>query len=281
MTMKPGEQYHVETAALMADLSALVYPAPGEYEGDWEERCRETLKDRYDVSLRVVADDVNLAIVVEFPDWRAIVIRGTDQQEDWGETNLKYRWKLKTPFGNIHRGFWASTQALNEGLFRSATGKWASYRPTWITGHSMGGAVATLLPHILDKSKCGVKGVYTFGQPRVGGWRFREKHNKKFGEITYRHYSYGDPIPHTPPLWRGYCHTETGYYLDREGRIHTQPAWWQRVKNTVSALLADKDGWRVSQHHQMAAYRSLLDLNLLRLKGAAWDESSACWPWPA
>ena len=42
----------------------------------------------------------------------------------------------------------------------------------WLTGHRLGGAVATLRMASLGEEAKSVHGLYTFGQPRVGGNAF-------------------------------------------------------------------------------------------------------------
>jgi hypothetical protein len=63
----------------------------------------------------------------------------------------------------VHRGFLQATQRL-EPLIRS---KIAPHSRLYITGHSLGGAVAVLLAIHLHKAGFFLGPVYTFGQPKV------------------------------------------------------------------------------------------------------------------
>ncbi|XP_058786993.1 triacylglycerol lipase OBL1-like [Vicia villosa] len=94
-----------------------------------------------------------------------------------------------------------------------------------VTGHSLGGALATLFPAILvfhDETFLleRLEGVYTFGQPRVGDGvfaKYMDKNLKENGVQFYRMvYSY-DIVPRLPPdlndiLFR---HFGTCLYFDR------------------------------------------------------------------
>jgi triacylglycerol lipase len=68
--------------------------------------------------------------------------------------------------GRVHRGF---RKALDE-VFEQISGLEDSGRALWLTGHSLGGALAILAAARLRN----VQGVYTFGSPSVGNSAFGE-----------------------------------------------------------------------------------------------------------
>src|SRR5438132_8264072 len=79
------------------------------------------------------------------------------------------------PAGKVHQGFYMALRAVWGGgvlpdrlLNRGA-------RTVWITGHSLGGAVAALCAaQAFFVSHVPIQGVYTFGQPRVGDSAFSD-----------------------------------------------------------------------------------------------------------
>ncbi|KAJ3680000.1 hypothetical protein LUZ60_016278 [Juncus effusus] len=91
--------------------------------------------------------------------------------------------------------------------------------PLWhvyITGHSLGGALATLLALELSSSQMAKKGVinvtmYNFGSPRVGNRRFAQVYNSKVKD-SWRIVNHRDIIPTVPRLM-GYCHVAEPVYL--------------------------------------------------------------------
>lgn len=90
--------------------------------------------------------------------------------------------------------------------------KWHVY----ITGHSLGGALATLLALELSSgrmAKCGAISVtmYNFGSPRVGNRKFAELYNEKVKD-SWRVVNHRDIIPTIPRLM-GYCHVAQPVYL--------------------------------------------------------------------
>ncbi len=83
-------------------------------------------------------------------------------------------------YGEVHRGFLNAYEEVRELLFE----KLAQLRPgtpVWSTGHSLGGALATIHGADLLRAAVGaettvaLRGLVTFGCPRVGDARFRDR----------------------------------------------------------------------------------------------------------
>ena len=94
-----------------------------------------------------------------------LVFRGTSSLGDW-LSNLKTLPADWPEGGLVHRGF---MEALDE-VWGDIEGCIAAIdRPMFYTGHSMGGALATLAASRSTRPPCAV---YTFGSPRVGNSDF-------------------------------------------------------------------------------------------------------------
>ncbi|KFK36238.1 hypothetical protein AALP_AA4G096300 [Arabis alpina] len=90
--------------------------------------------------------------------------------------------------------------------------KWHVY----VTGHSLGGALATLLAIELASSQLAKHGaitvtMYNFGSPRVGNKKFADVYNQKVKD-SWRVVNHRDIIPTVPRLM-GYCHVAQPVYL--------------------------------------------------------------------
>ncbi|EAN82380.1 lipase, putative [Trypanosoma cruzi] len=94
-----------------------------------------------------------------------------------------------------------------------------------ITGHSLGGAMATLAAanfmsqNSLFPSALKVL-LYTFGQPRVGNEAFINWLLASFcrgGHESYRVTHKRDPVPHVPPMFVGYLHLPNEVWYDNDG----------------------------------------------------------------
>jgi hypothetical protein len=109
-----------------------------------------------------------------------IVFRGTEPTK-WSDvvTDLK-AWKvpLADGWGNVHAGFRAAFESVGTQL-RAKLDEWKGQKlQIWVTGHSLGAGLATLMAaEILRRNEAGeqfdLRGLYTFGSPRVGDKAFR------------------------------------------------------------------------------------------------------------
>ena len=146
------------------------------------------------IAVRRSGDEMDMAVVS---------FRGTENVQDW-KTNLRYSLTPgdfpqaggRGPTGRVHQGFL--------GAFRSVRGQvdrylpWAEGLPIFITGHSLGGALATLGAAYL--SGRGPAACYTFGAPRVGDKGF----SSSLRIPVYGVVNPLDPVPLMPGRWRGY-----------------------------------------------------------------------------
>lgn len=105
--------------------------------------------------------------------------------------------------GRVHRGFltaYAEVSARLDAIVRTK-------RPgqtLWLTGHSLGGALATLAAAHLDGVP--IQGIYTYGCPRVGDAAFAGVLPR---QSYYRFVHREDWVPTVPPEFLGYAHGGT------------------------------------------------------------------------
>lgn len=109
----------------------------------------------------------------------------------------------------VHRGFFLSFDVLWPEI---ATELERLDGPLYITGHSLGGAMAVLAGRrLMDEQKEGwfkelsLRGVYTYGQPMVGNDTFRRACEQL---PLFRHVYENDVVPRLPPTGMG-----TGDYV--------------------------------------------------------------------
>lgn len=115
---------------------------------------------------------------------------------------------------SAHAGFataWAEPRSAVLAALKAATAQYPSYKLV-ITGHSLGGAVATLAAADL-RSQGYAADLYTYGSPRVGNGAFASWVSAQSG-ITARVTHVNDPVPRLPPmLIAGFRHTTPEYWL--------------------------------------------------------------------
>jgi hypothetical protein len=95
----------------------------------------------------------------------------------------------------------------------------------YITGHSLGAALAVLTAAVIHQDplyagfRGPLRGVYTFGTPRIGDQVFCGTCQKQFGELVFRHVYNRDVVPHLPSKDLGY------YQTFGEERVSTDTGW--------------------------------------------------------
>lgn len=100
---------------------------------------------------------------------------------------------LPATVGRVHSGFAKAVNEVKKELDEILDRTGNDGRPLWLTGHSLGGAMAILTATRLGKR---VQGVYVYGSPRVGDASFGKAVNDRI--VCFVHGS--DPVAQVPPL---------------------------------------------------------------------------------
>lgn len=114
----------------------------------------------------------------------------------------------------VHTGFSHGWEQINNIVTRALKTSRATH-PDYrlvVTGHSLGGAVATLAAAHL-RSRGYEVDCYTFGAPRVGNDAFANFVTSQSGGSNWRLTHYDDPVPRLPPMFLGYRHLSPEYWL--------------------------------------------------------------------
>lgn len=123
-----------------------------------------------------------------------------------------------TECGCAHEGFYIRAIHINSWLVQKIMmiqddGK---QRKIWITGHSLGGAVAIISSTLLNFE---IAGIYTFGQPRVGDRKFVKCFDETLGSKTFRFVHTCDIVPRLPSVLSGYRNNQTMVYINHKDKI--------------------------------------------------------------
>lgn len=114
----------------------------------------------------------------------------------------------------VHTGF-ASAWAEVSPVVLSGVAAAVAANPSYAivaTGHSLGGAIATLAAAYLRKIGGYKVDLYTYGAPRVGNEAFASFVTAQPG-AEYRVTHADDPVPRLPPILFNYRHTSPEYWL--------------------------------------------------------------------
>lgn len=112
--------------------------------------------------------------------------------------------------GKVHRGFREALDKVWPDLLPHIRKIQEKGCKIWVTGHSLGGALATLFAGRYGN----VQGVYTFGSPRVGNEGFKEDLDVEM----YRFVNNRDIVPRLPPPGL-YVHVGELKFIDRDGSL--------------------------------------------------------------
>jgi len=192
-----------------------------------------------------------------------LAFRGTEPKEiaDW-LTDSKFAPKPWDPgFGNVHEGFAGALETVFPAIRRDLESLRGSGRSLYVTGHSLGAALATLLAaRLAAQQTYPVQGVYTYGSPRVGDIAFEGNYTRLLGERTFRFVNHEDLVTRVPPRSLGFRHVGSIAYLDADGRLLRDIGFWYRFLNLVANAVEDlKSELQTAVHdHSMELYRKRL-----------------------
>ena len=113
--------------------------------------------------------------------------------------------------GEVHKGFLEAFR----NAWRVVPSEIPRDRPVWFTGHSLGGAIATLAADAFVKGERSTQygGVYTFGSPLVGDRAFVDGFNARHAGESFRVVNDRDGVPHVPPRLAGYRHVDEEHFV--------------------------------------------------------------------
>ncbi len=142
---------------------------------------------------------------------------------------------LKQVWGTSFRPPWEGTIDVDwkgpEGLGEALEEAEAEFHDllVFFTGHSLGGALATLAAWWWEEPEAQYKTsvLYTFGSPRVGAGALAGHLNEKLR--AYRVVNSTDIVPRVPPWVFRFLHVGKLVYFNREGRLCGPNEWWIRM----------------------------------------------------
>jgi triacylglycerol lipase len=143
------------------------------------------------------------------PDQEDVIIafRGSETTQagniqDWVSTNARvtpWYFSGKKFKGNVHQGFLNAMYGVwhpnDTGLVKVLGDRQLWGRRFWVTGYSMGAAVATLVGMRLSDEEQTIGGIYTFGGPKLAQWDFQGSFNSHLSDVTHHFANEKDPIP--------------------------------------------------------------------------------------
>ena len=159
-------------------------------------------------------------------DSHVLSFRGTEVTEKSDVlADLKAGKNLEASGGKVHVGF---KDELNK-LWPAITVSLANIDALYVTGHSLGAAMATIAASRIQTK---VIALVTFGSPRAGNQEFVNS----LSVTHYRVQNNCDDVTKVPFLLMGFAHHGTHKYMNFDGEFRDFTAW-QQIKDMVRSRL--------------------------------------------
>jgi hypothetical protein len=263
--------YSDRTALLMAKLAYRAYEKFDADDDSWLAFSETFRKLGLTESTGLIDRDVGTAgFVVAGDEIIVIVFRGTEDHLDW-ITNVHAAWVTLQGGTRVHTGFFQAYWPIRDILFAQVEALLKNRsRPVYVTGHSLGGALALMataeLANHQDASvRDSVAACYTFGCPRAGDSSF----DLYVKAPLYRVTNGIDLVPAVPPAIIGYRHVGDTRYFGAPGVSpgRRSPNLFQKAWRTALGLLAFA---RTRRFRNIADHSMEVYLNKL----SAWAEKN-------
>ncbi len=200
-----------------------------------------------------------------------VAFRGSSSARDFVQ-DVKARreelvWSLNDSPAEVHAGFLQSFEAVTVSVVQQVRELLDGLADpkVYITGHSLGGALAILCALEFHRQGLPVAGVFTFGQPRVGNKTFAVIYNEALKDVTFAMVNEGDPVPLLPTLLMGYRDCGHEVFLRRDEGVQFDPfIGWELALDIMGAC----QNWRQCRlallpNHFIRTYQERIQLQMI------------------
>jgi len=145
-------------------------------------------------------------------DFAVLAFRGTEVAKKVDIEMDVSAFKISTLQGEVHKGFSKAYASVEQEIENQI--KVLKDIPLYITGHSLGAALATVCTQRLEHTPAfqeKIAACYTYGSPRVGDYKF----DMDFKAPIYRVVNTTDIVTVVPLIAMGYVHVGDVRYLGR------------------------------------------------------------------
>jgi triacylglycerol lipase len=171
--------------------------------------------------------------------------------------------RTSTPHGKLHIGFNHYVDKIWSDIFTHVVSVKKNNKLLWLTGHSLGAAMATIMSYrFASHSETPTPvALFTYGSPRVGNRTFVNF----FNTLPFEHHRWvndGDivtKIPFAP--W--FYHSGIMHHIDAEGYVTPQykkASLGHRLMNVIKSRGLVRMLWGDAQDHSSDLYRNYLSL---------------------
>ncbi len=271
-----GDARNVRATAIASEIAYLPEP-----------EAQRQFSEQLGMNARLICVDNTQAYVATSDEHVLVAFRGTEAPtsieglKDWLLTDALNL--LMVPEGRLgtdlaaagvgarfHQGFVDAIGEIWEPLYAAVDAELRrADRPLWLTGHSLGGALALLAAWLFHRKMISVHQIYTFGGPMIGNAEAARVIDQEFKGRIFRFVNGPDPVPRLPMMSliaNQYCHCQKEMALaaaaSGEDPSLLQQAAAQAENAVLDATLIDELWTAVNRRiaaHFMTSYRQLID----------------------
>ena len=169
--------------------------------------------------------------------------------------------KVNTTHGRVHAGFNRALDSVWDQIMQIVSTVKTHNQPIWITGHSLGAALAVLtaarLSYLINQpEQPQINGLYTFGQPRVGDAVFITALELFINERYFRLVNDNDIVTRIPDRFNQYQHGGILKFFDTKGILQDDISYWSEFLERIKGDLDQKIALIPSciEHHSIDRY---------------------------
>jgi len=256
------KRYDAKNALLLAEASQLAYKSLRE--------VKAIVKDKWGFEECIFLDKEDTqAYIIANPEVIILAFRGTQCIQDW-LTDADVR-LVKDVWGQVHNGFSKALDSVWREIEKIVSKYQNNDQSIWITGHSLGAALAVLATARFLQNNKDINGLYTFGQPRVGDAMFARIFDLRFKHRTFRFVNNEDIVTRVPPTATKYEHIGSVFYFDSFGKLNRGIKWWRVfMDRSISKIVRTMDRYNLLkdqfpngiEDHDIAKYIKKIEKNL-------------------
>ena len=195
-----------------------------------------------------------------------IAFRGTEDFKDWlTDAGIEFR---VTVHGRVHKGFDQALDSVWSQITETLERVQQNAQSLWVTGHSLGGALAVLASARLSldidqEIYKSINGLYTFGQPRVGDRTFVQTLDNEIKPRYFRFVNDNDIVPRVPDRLNQYKEGGTILFFDANGSLHEDVSFWFAYLERIKGDFQQKMDLIPSciEHHLIDKYLANIEKN--------------------
>ena len=213
-----------------------------------EDVAAPKFRDELNLEVRLISIDNTQAYICENEGSIVVAFRGSESPgsldgfKDWLLTNARNflvlpEGRIGTDFAaagvgaRFHRGFMMALAEIWEQLYIAVNEAMSrKERPLWITGHSLGGAIALLAAWRLHQKFLPVHQICTFGAPMIGNDAAAEAYHREFPGKIFRYVDASDLVPRLPTM---------SLFSNAYGHVQQEIILGESFVNSAATLLGD------------------------------------------